>query len=162
MNALGGFTIFFALFTAQFDTSRREQGAIRRRVDHLDQSRVKIDLRRQSGYGNQGCCADGEDRRHCLVEKTFVAVRRFFQNEHVAASAFGRANLPGETSESHVSKTVTRHGISVSRRLCQMLVGALVANYTLHTLHAVRTWGLKAVQSCKAIFSNAFTDTGWP
>ena len=44
VDALCGLAFFFAFLTTEFNTARREERAASRRVDHFDESCVKIDF----------------------------------------------------------------------------------------------------------------------
>jgi hypothetical protein len=93
MHALVALPGLLALRAHELDAPRREARAPGARVDHLDQPRVEVDLRRQRRDRHQRRRADRQDRRHRLVEEALVAVRRLLQDQDVPARALRRPDL---------------------------------------------------------------------
>ena len=93
VHALMALARLLALCTHKFNTSCRKTRTPRARVDHLDQPRVEVDLRRQSRDRHERRGSDRQDRRHRLVEEALIAVRGFLQDQDVPAGALRRADL---------------------------------------------------------------------
>ena len=93
MHALVRLAVLLALLAAELDAARREEGAVRRGVHHLDEPRVEVDLRGQRRDRDERGVAHAQDRRHRLVEEALVAVRRLLEDEHISAGSLRRANL---------------------------------------------------------------------
>ena len=97
VHALVALAVLLALFAAELDAPGHKERAPGRRVAHLDEARVEIDLGRERGDGDERRRADAEDRRDGLVEEALVAVGGLFQNQNVAAGALGGPDLHRET-----------------------------------------------------------------
>jgi hypothetical protein len=85
--------VLLALFAHELYAPCREERAGGRRIAHLDEARVEVDLGGERGDGDERGRADAEDRRDGLVEEALVAVRGLFEDEHVAAGALRRPDL---------------------------------------------------------------------
>jgi hypothetical protein len=85
--------ILLALLTHQLDAPCREERTAGRRVAHLDEARVEVDLGGEGADDDEGGRADVEDGHDGLVEEALVAVRLLLEDEHVAAGALGSADL---------------------------------------------------------------------
>ena len=85
--------VLLALLAHELYAPCREERAAGRRVAHLDEARVEVDLGGEGADGDERGRADAEDRRDGLVEEALVAVRGFFEDEHVAAGALRRPDL---------------------------------------------------------------------
>jgi hypothetical protein len=113
VDALVGLAVLLALFAAELDAARDEERAAGRRVLHLDEARVEVDLGRERGDRDERGRADAEDRRDGLVEEALVAVRGLLEDEHVAAGALCRADLNTHTRQAahkHIERqTHIRH-----------------------------------------------------
>ncbi len=96
VDALVGLAVLLALFAAELDGARDEERAAGGGVAHLDEARVEVDLGGEGRDGDERGGADAEDWRDGLVEEALVAVGGFFEDEDVAAGAFGRADLKEE------------------------------------------------------------------
>ena len=93
VHALVALAVLLALLAHQLDAPCREERAAGRRVAHLDETRVEVDLGGEGRDGDERGGADAEDRRDGLVEEALVAVRGLFEDEDVAAGAFRRPDL---------------------------------------------------------------------
>jgi hypothetical protein len=85
--------LLLALLTHELDAACREEGAAGRRVAHLDEAGVEVDLGGEGRDGDERGRADAEDGRDGLVEEALVAVGGLFQDQNVAAGALGGADL---------------------------------------------------------------------
>jgi hypothetical protein len=99
VHALVGLAVLLALLAAELDGAGHEERAAGRRVLHLDEARVEVDLGRERRDRDEGRGPDAEDGRDGLVEEALVAVRGFLQNQNVAAGALGRADLREKTEK---------------------------------------------------------------
>jgi hypothetical protein len=96
VHALVTFPVLLALFAAELDAPGHEERTPSRRVAHLDESCVEIDLGRERGDGDEGRRTDRENGRDGLVEEALVTVRGLLENEDVAAGALGGPDLHRE------------------------------------------------------------------
>jgi hypothetical protein len=96
VHALVALAVFLALLAAELDAPGHKERAPGRRVAHLDEARVEIDLRGERGDGDERRGADAQDRGDGLVEEALVAVGGLLENEHVAAGALGGPDLHRE------------------------------------------------------------------
>ena len=96
VHALVALAVLLALLAAELDAARDEERAPSRRIAHLDEAGVEVDLGRERGDGDERRRADAEDGRDGLVEEALVAVGGLFQNEHVAAGALRGSDLHRE------------------------------------------------------------------
>ena len=85
--------VLLALLAHELYAPCREERAPGRRVAHLDEARVEVDLRGEGADGDERGRADAEDGRDGLVEEALVAVGGLFQDQNVAARAFRRPDL---------------------------------------------------------------------
>jgi hypothetical protein len=96
MHALVALPVLLALLAAELDAPSHKERAAGRRVAHLDEARVEVDLGRERGDGDERRRADAQDRRDRLVEEALVAVGGLLEDEHVAAGALGGPDLHRE------------------------------------------------------------------
>ena len=73
-----GLAVLLALLAHELYAPCREERAAGRRVAHLDEARVEVDLGGERRDGDERGRADAEDGRDGLVEEALVAVRGFF------------------------------------------------------------------------------------
>jgi GAF domain-containing protein len=85
--------VLLALLTHELDAPCREERAAGRRVAHLDEAGVEVDLGGEGRDGDEGGGADAEDGRDGLVEEALVAVGGLLEDQNVAARALGGADL---------------------------------------------------------------------
>jgi hypothetical protein len=78
VHALVALAVLLALFAAELDAPGHEERAPGRRVAHLDEARVEVDLGRERRYGDEGRRADAQDGGDGLVEEALVTVRGLF------------------------------------------------------------------------------------
>jgi hypothetical protein len=78
MHALVTLPVLLALLAAELDAPGHEERAPGRRVAHLDEARVEVDLGRERRDGDEGRRADAQDGGDGLVEEALVAVRGLF------------------------------------------------------------------------------------
>jgi len=78
MHALVTLPVLLALLAAELDAPGHEERAPGRRVAHLDEARVEVDLGREGGNRDERRGPDAEDGRDRLVEEALVAVRGLF------------------------------------------------------------------------------------
>jgi hypothetical protein len=91
--AVHGLAVLLAFVTHKFDAPCREERATGRRVAHLDEARVEVDLGGEGADRDEGGGSDAEDGRDGLVEEALVAVGGLLEDEHVAAGALRRPDL---------------------------------------------------------------------
>ena len=95
VHALVGLAVLLAPLAAELDGAGDEERAAGGRVLHLDEAGVEVDLGGERGDGDERGRADAQNRRDGLVKEALVAVGCFFEDEDVAAGAFGGADLSG-------------------------------------------------------------------
>jgi len=101
VHALDLLALRLAAITTQLYAANRKERPLGRRVYHLDQSCIEVDLGRHRRDRHERRATYGKNRLYCLVEKSFVAIGRLFQDEHVAACDFSRPNLHTTTCWRH-------------------------------------------------------------
>jgi hypothetical protein len=93
VHALVALAVFFAFLAAELDGARHKERAPGRRVAHLDEAGVEVDLGRERRDRDERRGADAEDGRDGLVEEALVAVGGLLEDQDVAAGALGGADL---------------------------------------------------------------------
>lgn len=96
VDALVALPVLLALLATELDAPGHKERAPGRRVAHLDEARVEVDLGRERGDGDERRRADAQDWRDRLVEEALVAVGGLLEDEHVATGALGRPDLHRE------------------------------------------------------------------
>ena len=94
MHALRLLAVLLAARADELDAHRREHRQARALVAHADQARVEVDLARERADREQRRVPDEHQRCDRLVEEAGVDVRGLLEDEHVAAGALRRPDLP--------------------------------------------------------------------
>lgn len=74
MHALVRAAVLFARFARELDGAADEEGAVGSGVDHLDEPRVEVDLRRERADRDERGGANAEDRRDAV--QTFISISK--------------------------------------------------------------------------------------
>ena len=91
-------SVFLAFLACELDRAANKEGPAGGGVEHLDETRVEVNLRGESADGDEAGVSNAQDGRYSFIKKAFIAVRCFLQDQDIATRSFGRTDLHTHTA----------------------------------------------------------------